>query len=146
MTQTYNCIVPKGALYHLANWNKWLSWVVSTYIRGVFDRMLSSCQVRISEGIHTVCLPEYQPVPVRNKSDIMSLSDSKETRTQSHFLRKRTSNHFVKLPKWLSWFVSNYIYGAFGCMLSWCHVRISEWSYTLYFPQCQRVPCAKESP
>ena len=51
--QTHNHLVCKRAINHLAKLAKWLSCVVSTYLRGAFDCMLS-CHVRVSEWIHTV--------------------------------------------------------------------------------------------
>ena len=53
-TRTYNHLVHERALKHLAKLAKWLSCVVSTYLCGTFDCMLLSCQVRVSEWIHTL--------------------------------------------------------------------------------------------
>ena len=58
-------------------------------------------------------------------------------RTHNHLVHKRTLNHLAKLVKWLSCVVSTYLYGAFDCMFLSCHVRVSEWIYTLYLPECQ---------
>ena len=58
-------------------------------------------------------------------------SDSNGIRTHSHLVCKRTLNHIAKLAKWLSCVVSAYLYGAFDSMLLSCHVRVSEWIYTL---------------
>ena len=32
-----------------------------------------------------------------------------------------------------------------NCMFLSCHVRVSEWIYTLYFPECQGTPCSKQA-
>ena len=60
----------------------------------------------------------------RNRRDIWSLSNSNGIRTHNHLVRKRTLNHLAKLAKWLSCVVIIYLYGAFDCMLSSCHVQI----------------------
>ena len=51
--RTHNHLVCKRTINHLAKLAKWLSCVVSTYLCGAFDCMLS-CHVRVSEWIHTV--------------------------------------------------------------------------------------------
>ena len=66
-----------------------------------------------------------------NRRKIWSLSDCKWTRTHNHLVSKRTLSHLVKLVKWFSCVVSTYLHGALNCMLSSCHVHISEWT-TLY--------------
>ena len=48
-TRTHIHLVRKRTRNHLAKLAKWLSWVVSTYLYGVFDCMLLSCHVRVSE-------------------------------------------------------------------------------------------------
>ena len=53
-TRTQKHLVRKRTLNHLAKLTKWLSCVLSTYLYGAFDCMFSSCQVRISEWIHTL--------------------------------------------------------------------------------------------
>ena len=62
-TRTQNHLVCKRTLNHLAKLSKWLSCVVSTYLYGAFDFMFLSCQVRISEWIHTLYLPKCQGTP-----------------------------------------------------------------------------------
>ena len=49
--------------------------------------------------------------------------DCNGTRTHNQLSCKRTFNHFAKLAKWLSCFVSTYLYGAFNCLygVSVCH-------------------------
>ena len=51
---THNHLVRKQTFNHLAKWAKWLSCVVITYQYGVFDCMLFSCHVWVSERIHTL--------------------------------------------------------------------------------------------
>ena len=58
-------------------------------------------------------------------------SDSNGIQTHNHLVCKRTLSHIAKLAKWLSCVVSAYLYGAFDSMLLSCHVRVSEWIYTL---------------
>ena len=53
-TRTHNHIVCKRTPNHSAKLAKCLSCVVSTYLYGVFDCVLLSCHVRISEGIYTL--------------------------------------------------------------------------------------------
>ena len=33
----------------------------------------------------------------------------------------------------------------FACMFLSCHIRVSEWIYTLYLPECQGTPCSKQA-
>ena len=72
--------------------------VVSTYLYGAFECMLLSCQVRVSEWIYILQLPECQGTPCpRDRRDIWSLSGSNGIRTHNHLVCKRTRNHLVKL-------------------------------------------------
>ena len=47
---------------------------------------------------------------------ILRLSSRNEIPTHNHLIRNRTLDHLVKLAKWLSCFVSTYLYGAFIIM------------------------------
>ena len=67
----------------------------------------------------------------RSRRKIWSLSDCNWTRTQDHLVCKWTLNHLAKLAKWLSCVLSTYLYCALDCMFLSCHVRVSEWIYTL---------------
>ena len=62
-TRTQKHLVRKWTLNHLAKLTKWLTCVLSTYLYGTFDCMFSSCQVRISDWIHTLYLRECQGSP-----------------------------------------------------------------------------------
>ena len=62
-TGTHNQLVRKQILNHLSKLNKWLSWVVSTYLYRAFDCMFLSCDVRVSDWIQTLYLPECQGTP-----------------------------------------------------------------------------------
>ena len=109
-------------------------------------RAVCSCHVTYafqSESTLYSCL-NVKELLARNRRDIWRLSDCNWTRTHNHLVRKRTLNHLAKLTKWLSWVVSTYLYGAFDCMFLSCHVRVSEWIYTLYLPECQGTPCSKQ--
>ena len=66
-----------------------------------------------------------------NRRNIWILSDYDRIRTHYHLIRKRTLNHLAKLAKWLSCVASTYLYDAFDCMFLACHIRVSEWIYTL---------------
>ena len=76
----------------------------------------------------------------RNRRNISRLSDCNGTRTNNHLVHKPTLKCLAKLTKWLSWFVSTYLSGAFDCMFLSCEVRVSEWIYTLYLPECHGTP------
>ena len=52
--RTHNHLGRKRTLNHLTNLAKWLSCVVSTYLYGAFDRMLLSCQERVSDLTYTL--------------------------------------------------------------------------------------------
>ena len=95
---------------------KWLCCVLSTYLFRAFACMFLSSHVRISEWIYPLYLAKYS----RNKRDIWSLSDWKETQTHSQLIRKPALSHLAKIANWLSYVVSNYLYGAFDWMF--CHV------------------------
>ena len=94
------------------------------YLYGAFDYMLLSCHVVFhSESVLYSCL-NVKELLARNRRDMWSLNNSNGIRTHNHLVRKRTLNHLAKLTKWLSCVVIIYLYGAFDCMLSSCHVRI----------------------
>ena len=130
-TRTHNYLIHKRTFNHLAKLIKRFSWVVSTCLYGAFDFIFLSCHVRVSVWIYTLYLPEFQELLARKKRDIWSLSDSNVSRTHNHLICKRTLNHLAKITKWLSWVVSAYLYGAFDLIFLSCHVRVSEWMYTI---------------
>ena len=88
------------------------------------------------------CL-NFKELLVRNKRNIWSLNDCKETRTHNHLLRKWTLNHLAKLIKSLSLVVSANLYLPFDCIILSCHIRVSERIHTLWLPQCEGTPCSK---
>ena len=61
----------------------------------------------------------------------IGLSDCNRNRIQNHLFHKRTLNHLTKLTKWLSCFLSTYLYCAFDCILLSCNIRNSEWIHAL---------------
>ena len=73
---------------------------------------------------HSVVYLNVKQLLARSRRYIWSLNDSSESQTHNHLVRKRTFNHLGKLAKWLSCVLSSYLYGAFDCMLSSCHVII----------------------
>ena len=97
-----------------------------------------------SESTFYICL-NVKELLARNRRKIRSLSDCNGTRAHNLLVRKRTLNHLAKLAKWLCCAVNTYLYGAFDCILLSCHVRISEWIYTLYLSECQVTPCSKQA-
>ena len=52
--RTYNHLVRKWTLNHLANMAKWLSCVVRIYLYGAFDCMLLPCHLRVSQSESTL--------------------------------------------------------------------------------------------
>ena len=62
-TGTYNHLVHKLTLNQLGKLTKSSSWIVTTYLYSAFDWMFLSCQVRVSEWIYTLYLPESQGTP-----------------------------------------------------------------------------------
>ena len=81
----------------------------------------------------------------RNRQNLLRLNVCNWIWTHNHLFWKGTLNHFFKLTKSLSWVVITYLHGAFDCMFLSCHVRISEWIHTLYFPECPGSPCSKQA-
>ena len=62
-TGTRNHLLCKRKLNHFTKLSKWLSWVASTYLYGVFDYIFLSCQVGVADLIHILYLPECQGIP-----------------------------------------------------------------------------------
>ena len=110
------------------------------------------CVLKRSGG-HFRLNPRSMPVSMsRNSffeapffSFFRSLIHCNWTPTCCHLVDKWTLKHLAKLAKWISFFVSTYLYGAFDCMYFSCHVRISEWTDTLYLPEYQGTPCLKQA-
>ena len=103
------------------NFNKVLIAIVCSYhVKYAFQResTLYSC-VNVKELL------------AWNRCNIYSLSDCNGTRTHNHLVRKRPLTHLVKLAKWLSCVSSTYMYSAFDCIFSSCHVHVLESIYTL---------------
>ena len=84
-------------------------------------------------NLHSIVCLNVRELLARNRHHIWSLSDSDGIRTHNHLVHKRTLNCLAKLAKWLSCVVSTYLYGAFDCMLSSCHMKVSEWIYITIF-------------
>ena len=82
-------------------------------------------------NLHSVVRLEVKELLARSRRHIWSLKDSNGIRTHNGLVRKRKLDHLTKLSKWPSCVVSTYLYGAFDCMLLSCHVRVSEWIYSL---------------
>ena len=135
-TQTYNHLVHKRTLNHLAKLAKWLSCVVSNYLYRAFDCMFLSCHVRISEWIHIYSLLDVKELLAQSRREVWSSSDCNWTRTRNHLAHKRTLNRLAKLAIWLSCVVSTYLYGAFNRRFLSCYVHVSEWTRTLWITLC----------
>ena len=73
----------------------------------------------------------FKELRTQNRRDIWRLIDWRGYQTQNNLVCKQTLNHLNTLAKWLSCIVSTYLYGAFDCAFLLCHVRLSEWIYTL---------------
>ena len=84
-----------------------------------------------SESTHSMVCLNVKQLLARSTRHILRLSDRSVIRTNNHLVHKRTLNHLAKLAKWMNCVVSTYLYGTFECMLLSCHVRVSEWMYTL---------------
>ena len=97
--RTHIHLLRKRTLDHFTKLTKSLSCVMSTYLYGAFYSIFLSSHVGISELIHTLYLPESQELLASNRCDIWSLKACSGTGTQNHLVRKRTLNHFTKLPK-----------------------------------------------
>ena len=108
-----------------------VSLPVDDIINFEIDCMSLSCHIRVSEWITLYSCLNVKELLAQNSCNIWSLSDSNGIQTHNHFVSKKTLNHLVKLAKWLSCVVSTHLHDAFDCMLLSCHVRVSEWIYTL---------------
>ena len=70
-TKTHNHLAHKRILNHLVKLANWLNCVVSTYLYGVFDRMLWSRYVRKSEWMHILYFNECQRTPCSKKAQYL---------------------------------------------------------------------------
>ena len=82
----------------------------------------------------------------QNNCHVRSLTDINRIWTNNHLVRQRTLSHLTNFSEWFSCVVSAYLYGAFACMLLSCQVHVSEWTYTLYLPECQQSLRSKQGP
>ena len=98
-TQTHIHLACKWTLNHLAKLAKYMSCVGSTYLHGVFDSMLLSCNMWKSEWIHTLHFVNVKELLAQNKCDIWSLSDCNLTQTHIRLAQQGTINYLAKLAK-----------------------------------------------
>ena len=63
----------------------------------------------------------------------------------NQLVRKQTLNHLAKLAKWLSCFVSTYMYSAFDSMFLLCYIWVLEWIDTLLLAESQGTPSFKQA-
>ena len=80
---------------------------------------------------HSIVWMNVKELLARSRCHISTLSNNNEIRIQNLLVRKRTHHHLAKLIKWLNCVVSNYLYGAFECMILSCHVQLLEWIHLL---------------
>ena len=102
-------------------------------VRCIWLYVIIMSRTRFRVNLLSIVCPNFKELLARSRCHTWSLSDCSGIRTDNHLVGKRTLNHLPKLAKWLSCVVSNHLYGAFDCMLLSCHVRGSEWIFTLYF-------------
>ena len=124
--RTYNHLVHKRTLNHLAKLAKWLSCVVSTYLYGAFDCMFLSCHVRVSEWIHSEYHSEYHSESTLNITLNMTLKrvrDMIRTYSQMHRTDKYSQHSSIIWPVWLNGWV--FVYELSGCRFesSWSHLN-----------------------
>ena len=94
---THNHLVCKWPLNHLLQLTKWLCWVVTSYLYGVFDCIFLSVTYAFqSESTLYICL-NVKELLASNRGDIWRLSDCNSTRTHNHFLRQWTLNRLAEL-------------------------------------------------
>ena len=119
---------------HLTIWPNWVNdragfWVLICTVQ----LTVCSCHVTYafqSESTLYSCL-NVKELLARSRGEIWRWSDCNWTRTQNHWVLKRTLNHLAKLGKWSRCVLSTYLYGAFDSMFLSCHVCVSEWIHTL---------------
>ena len=90
-------------------------------------------RTRSRVNLHSIVCLNIKELLAQSRHHDWRLSDSNGMWIHNHLARKRTLNHLAKSAKWLSCGVSTYLFGAFDCILLSCHVRVSEWIYTLKF-------------
>ena len=109
----------------------------------LYDLVMSRTHIKSESALYFHL--NVQELLARNRCDIWKLSYCYWTRSHSHLARKLTLNNLSKLANWYSCVVSTYLYGAFDCIFLSCHVLISEWICTVYFPECLWTPCSKQT-
>ena len=109
----------------------------------LYNIIMSLTSFRVN--LHSIVCLKAKESLARSRFHILSFSESNGIWSHNHLVRKQTLNHLAKLTKWLKFFVSTYLHGAFDCMLLSCHVRDSA-EFTLYsLPECQGSPCSKQA-
>ena len=103
---------------HSAIWPNWpddraVFWVL------IFTEHLIVCSCHVthvcqSESTLYSCLNVKQLI-AKSRRDICRRTYCNWIQTQNHVVLKGTINHLVKLARWLSCFLSNYIYSVFDC-------------------------------
>ena len=100
------------------------------YVRCIWLYVLIMPRTSFRVNLHSIFCLNVKELLARSRWDIWSYSNG--IRTDIHLVWKLTLNHLAKLTEWLTCVVTTSLYGAFDCMLLSCHVRVSEWIYTLY--------------
>ena len=130
--RTHNQIVCKGTINHLAKLTKMIEMCceyLSVRCVLLYVNIMSGMSFGVSP--QSLICQNVKEVLAPTRQHYWILSDNNEIQTQNHRVRKRTLNHLPKVAKWLSYVVSTYLYGVFDTMLLSCHVRASEYIYTL---------------
>ena len=100
-------------------------------IQCIWLHIISMSCTRFRVNVDSIACLNVKELLARGRRHIWSLSDCNGILTHNHLVCKQTLKHLAKLTKWLSCVVSTYLYSTFDCMLLSCHVRGSEWIYTL---------------
>ena len=139
-TPTHNPLIRKRTVNHLTKLVKWLSSNVSTHLYVHLTVYSYHVTYAFQSKSTLYIFLNIKELLCSNMRYILSLSDCNGTRTYNLLVYKRTLSHLAKLTKWLNCVLSTYLYGVFHFMFLSCHVRISEWIYTVYLPECQETP------
>ena len=114
------------------------------------DKIISFLYIYIYYNLHVYCIKK---LALTSKLILISkfkwlklgLSDCNWTKPHNDLFHKETLNHLAKLTKWLSCFVSTYLYSAIDCMSLSCHACISEWINPLCLPEYQGTLRSKQT-
>ena len=98
----------------------------------IFNCMLFSCHVRVSEWIYTLQLPECQGTPCSKQARNLKFKWLQLESNPEPLISETNTQPFGQTGETIELRLSNYLYGVFDCMFLSRHARLSEWIYTLY--------------